>query len=72
MVIHGENETGKSTIVEAMMIALQSTNFGDGIEVNVKAVFEGQLAALARLLRPYFEADAKRVGNQASTAKGVV
>ena len=70
---HGVNvESPLSTIVEAMMIALQSTNFGDGIEVNVKAVFEGQLAALARLLRPYFEADAKRVGNQASTAKGVV
>lgn len=70
---HGVNvESPLSTIVEAMMIALQSTNFGDGIEVNVKAVFEGQLAALARLLRPYFEADAKRVGNQASVAKGVV
>lgn len=70
---HGVNvESPLSTIVEAMMIALRSTNFGDNIEVNVKAVFEGQLAALARLLRPYFEADAKRVGNQASTAKGVV
>ena len=70
---HGVNvESPLSTIVEAMMIALRSTNFGDNIEVNVKAVFEGQLAALARLLRPYFEADAKRVGNQASKAKGVV
>lgn len=70
---HGVNvESPLSTIVEAMMIALRSTNFGDNIEVNVKAVFDGQLAALARLLRPYFEADAKRVGNQASTVKGVV
>lgn len=70
---HGVNvESPLSTIVEAMMIALKSSNFADGIEVNVNAVFEGQLAALARLLRPYFEADAKRVGKQASTAKGVV
>lgn len=69
---HGVNvESPLSTIVEAMMIALNSVNFGDNIQVNVKAVFEGQLAALARLLRPYFEADAKRVGNKASTAKGV-
>ena len=70
---HGVNvESPLSTIVEAMRIALQSTNFGDDIQVNVRAVFDGQLAALARLLRPYFEADAKRVGNQASTVKGVV
>lgn len=70
---HGVNvESPLSTIVEAMMIALKSTNYGDNIEVNVKAVFDGQLAALARLLRPYFEADAKRVGNRASTAKGTV
>lgn len=70
---HGVNiESPLSTIVEAMMIALQSVNFGDDIQVNVKAVFDGQLAALARLLRPYFEADAKRVGNKASTAKAVI
>jgi len=70
---HGINvESPLSTIVEAMMIALQSVNFGDDIQVNVRAVFDGQLAALARLLRPYFEADAKRVGNKASTAKAVV
>lgn len=70
---HGVNvESPLSTIVEAMMIALQSVNFGDDIQVNVRAVFDGQLAALARLLRPYFEADAKRVGNKASTAKAVV
>lgn len=69
---HGTNiESPLSTIVEAMMIALQSVDFGD-IQVDVRAVFDGQLAALARLLRPYFEADAKRVGNRASTAKGVV
>lgn len=69
---HGTNiESPLSTIVEAMMIALQSVDFRD-IQVDVRAVFDGQLAALARLLRPYFEADAKRVGTRASTAKGVV
>ena len=69
---HGTNiESPLSTIVEAMMIALREVDFGD-IQVDVRAVFDGQLAALARLMRPYFEADAKRVGNKASTAKGVV
>lgn len=68
---HGVNvESPLSTITEAMMLALQGSNYGENIVVNVKAVFEGQLAALARLLRPYFEADAQRVGPQASTAKG--
>lgn len=70
---HGVNvETPLSTMIEAMMTALQSVSFGDDIQVNVRAVFDGQLAALARLLRPYFEADAKRVGNKASTTKAVV
>lgn len=67
---HGVNvESPLSTITEAMMIALQGSNYGENIVVNVKAVFEGQLAALARLLRPYFEADAQRVGPQASTSR---
>lgn len=67
---HGVNvESPLSTITEAMMLALQGSNYGENIVVNVKAVFEGQLAALARLLRPYFEADAQRVGPQASTSR---
>lgn len=67
---HGVNvESPMSTITEAMLRALSSSNFGDNIVVNVKAVFEGQLAALARLLRPHFEADAQRVGPQASTSR---
>lgn len=70
---HGVNvETPLATMIEAMMTALRATDFGNDIQVNVRAVFDGQLAALARLLRPYFEADAQRVGQQASTAKGVV
>ena len=70
---HGVNvESPLSTIVEAMMMALQTVNLGDDIQVNVRAVFDGQLSALARLLRPYFEADAKRVGNKASSVKAVV
>lgn len=69
---HGTNvETPLATMIEAMMTALNATDFGNDIQVNVRAVFDGQLAALARLLRPYFEADAQRVGRQASTAKGV-
>ena len=59
-------------VLSTMMTALRATDFGSDIQVNVRAVFDGQLAALARLLRPYFEADAQRVGQQASTAKGVV
>lgn len=70
---HGVNvETPLTTMIEAMMTALRATDFGSDIQVNVRAVFDGQLAALARLLRPYFEADAQRVGQQASTVKGVV
>lgn len=72
---HGVNvEAPLATIVEGMLTALKMAGlFGGGdIQVNVKAVFEGQLAALARLLRPYFEADAKRVGNKASASKVVV
>lgn len=64
---HGVNvESPLSTIVEAMMIALRQSNFGGDVQVNVRAVFEGQLAALARYLRPYFEAEAVRVGGKAS------
>lgn len=69
---HGVNvESPLSTIVDAMMIALRSSNYGDNVEVNVKAEFEGQLAALARVLRPHFEADARRVGNRASAGRGM-
>lgn len=72
---HGVNvETPLTTMIEAFLTALNMAGLtgGGDIQVNVKAVFEGQLAALARLLRPYFEADAKRVGNKASTSKVVV
>ena len=72
---HGTNvETPLTTMIEAFLTALNTAGLtgGGDIQVNVKAVFEGQLAALARLLRPYFEADAKRVGNKASTSKVVV
>lgn len=72
---YGTNvETPLATMIEAMMAALEAVGLGGGgnIQVDVRAVFEGQLAALARVLRPYIEADAKRVGNQASTVKGVV
>ena len=64
---HGVNvESPLSTIVEAMMIALRDSNFGGDIHVDVRAIFEGQLAALARYMRPYFEAEASRVGPRAS------
>ena len=65
---HGVNvESPLSTIVEAMMIALRQSGSGSGdINVNVRAVFEGQLAALARYLHPYFEAEASRIGPRAS------
>lgn len=64
---HGVNvESPLSTIVEAMMIALRQSDFMGDIHVDVRAVFEGQLAALARYLRPYFEAEAARVGPRAS------
>ena len=70
---HGVNvETPLTTMIEAMMTALRSVDLLGDIQVDVRAVFDGQLAALARLLRPYFEADAKRVGNRASTSKGVI
>ena len=59
-------ESPLSTIVEAMMIALQKSGFGGDIHVDVRAIFEGQLAALARYMRPYFEAEASRVGPRAS------
>lgn len=59
-------ESPLSTIVEAMMIALRQSDFMGDIRVDVRAVFEGQLAALARYLRPYFEAEASRVGPRAS------
>lgn len=65
-------ETPLATMIEAMMTALRSTDFNSDIVANVKVVFEGQLAALARILRPYIEADAQRVGGKASVAKGVV
>lgn len=61
-----------SAWLDALASRIAALTGGGDIQVNVKAVFEGQLAALARLLRPYFEADAKRVGNKASTSKVVV
>lgn len=38
-------------------------NYDPGaVDVNVNAVFSGQLAPLARLLQPYFEAESSRRG----------
>ncbi len=70
---HGTNvETPLSTMVEAMMMALRQSDFGGGdINVSVKAVFEGQLAALARCLYPYFEAESVRTGTRASGTRGM-
>jgi len=55
-----------STIVDAMMMALQGYDGGD-VNVNAKVVFSGQLAQVARLLNPYLEAEAHRVGPHAVT-----
>lgn len=59
-------ESPLSTIVDAMMMALQGYD-GGNVDVNAKVVFSGQLAPLARLLNPYLEAEAHRVGPHAVT-----
>lgn len=60
-------ESPLSTITDAMLSALDQRGQGDqgGIEVNVTAHFEGKLAQLARVLTPYFEAEARRTGPKA-------
>lgn len=60
-------ESPLGTIVDAMLIALNNKDMG-GVDVNVTANFQGQLAPLARILNPYIEAEARRRGTPAVAA----
>lgn len=70
---HGVNvESPLGTIVEAMYTALKASDYGGSTTTDVNVSFEGSLGALARVLSPHIEAETRRVGNRASTVKGVV
>ena len=56
---HGTNiEAPLDTIVEAVMIALSKTNFGNNGDINVN--FTGNLSQLARILKPEIQREEKR------------
>lgn len=57
-------ESPLSTIVDAMVSALQSFDFGAS-ETNVNVQFSGQMAALARAMNPYIQTETVRKGGSA-------
>lgn len=70
---HGVNvESPLATIVEAMETALSTSDYSSSSTTDVNVTFGGTLSALARILSPHIEAETRRVGNRASTVKGVV
>lgn len=66
MAVLGDNKTEEevvsplSTMKQAMVEALRES--GGTVGKGTTIVFEGELAALARILRPYIEEEGKRVG----------
>ena len=67
---HGTNVETPLGVIQDALRAVMAEQDG-GVETNVEVRFEGSMSALARYLRPYIEADSRRVGKTASVAKGV-
>lgn len=67
---HGTNVETPLGVIQDALRAVMAEQDG-GVETNVEVRFEGSMSALARHLRPYIEADSRRVGKTASVAKGV-
>lgn len=67
---HGTNVETPLGVIQDALRAVMAEQDG-GVETSVKVRFEGSMSALARYLRPYIEADSRRVGKTASVAKGV-
>lgn len=67
---HGTNVETPLGVIQDALRAVMAEQDGN-VETNVEVRFEGSMSALARYLRPYIEADSRRVGKTASVAKGV-
>ncbi len=63
-------ESPLSTIVEAVMIALRENPQQSDVNVIVKAIFDGPLAPLARILAPEIQSEIRRVGSSAARPAG--